>query len=195
VISVDPGVHCGWARWQCGVPVAVGHMTDPDAVDVWTFFREHRVESPDVLVVEGQWYRATTAHRDDTIPVAEVVRLVESNCALRNAELLRDVRRVAADRRKSVQRAAGKAAPFNAVMKLIESRCAWQHAAQIAGLEVHVVPARWVKSMCSGAPGERTTDRIRWVVERRWPESDWTEAERAAVLLGQFWIESQRGRG
>jgi hypothetical protein len=151
MISVDPGVHCGWARWQCGVPVAVGHMTDPDAVDVWTFFREHRVESPDVLVVEGQWFNHERAKR-------------------------------------------GEAAHFGAVAKLIESRCAWQHAAQIAGLEVHVVPARWVKSMCSGAPGERTTDRIKWVVERRWPESDWTEAERAAVLLGQFWIEQQRGR-
>jgi len=54
-----------------------------------------------------------------------------------------------------VMRRERGAAPWSDVAVIIESRCVWTAAAELAGASVEVAPAAmWIRAMTAGAPGE-----------------------------------------
>jgi hypothetical protein len=85
--------------------------------------------------------------------------------------------------------------PFQDVARLMELRCAWQHAAELAGATVEVVaPWRWIPAISSGAPGETTKQRIKWVVARLLPGLRLRADEFDAAGLGCWWVQGHGGK-
>lgn len=84
---------------------------------------------------------------------------------------------------------------FRTVQRLIENRCAWQHAARMAGAEVEVAsPGTWIPAVTKGLLGKSPDDRIRQRVRQEWPQLDATADEHPALLLGLWWAQKHRGR-
>jgi hypothetical protein len=82
---------------------------------------------------------------------------------------------------------------FGAVLRLIESRCAWHHAAELAGADVEVIdPGRWIPAVSRGAPGDTPAERVRWICDRRFPGVAGSNDEAAAIMLGAWWL-ARRG--
>lgn len=85
---------------------------------------------------------------------------------------------------------------FDRVASLVEVRCAWQHVLELLGASVEVVkPAIWVKAAAPKSSKEDTRPTAKRIKERTlelYPEEkDWTEDQRAAVLLGWWrWDKS-----
>ena len=82
-----------------------------------------------------------------------------------------------------------------AAIRLIERRCAWVDAAEIAGIQCDppVNPSSWIAAMTRGCPGRTSTERIEEACRRRWPSLDLTGDVAAAALLGAWWIERHGG--
>jgi len=88
-----------------------------------------------------------------------------------------------------------RASPWYDVIALVESRCRWQHAAELAGATVEVAaPGTWIPAMTRGAPGETSKARIRWVVERLLPGMKLGRDEWDAAGLGAWWVQRMGGR-
>lgn len=85
--------------------------------------------------------------------------------------------------------------PWNDVATLIEIRCRWQHAGEIArAAQVEVVaPGRWIPAMTKGAPGGTSKDRIRWTVSQLLPTVPLAGDEYDAAGLGAWWVREQGG--
>lgn len=82
------------------------------------------------------------------------------------------------------------AAPWPDVVVIVESRCAWEYAAELAGASVEVVPpATWIRAMTAGIDGADSDARIKAAARARWPQLELEADEHAAVLLGTWWTQ------
>lgn len=84
---------------------------------------------------------------------------------------------------------------FRAVQRLIETRCAWQGAARIAGADTELAPpGSWIPAMTRRLRGDTPDDRIRERVRLEWPALRPVADEHPALLLGLWWAQKHRGR-
>jgi hypothetical protein len=87
-----------------------------------------------------------------------------------------------------------KAAPWSAVVKLLEKRFRWQHAAEELDIPCEIVPpGTWIPALTKGLPGS-TKDGIKIVVEARFGRK-FRADEMDAVGLGLWWIQDLKARG
>lgn len=192
LLSVDPGDPSGWALWQSEADGwhlrLFGELPDPDAPTVTALLGRLLPDCRGChFVVEGQWYR-------DPEPVVRAIRRAEG----RGRKEMR-WRSPSSGQLLEVdleQRRGG--APWTAVEKVVESRVRWESACDLAGMTLHdpVAPGVWIRAMTKGHPERETHKRVRGVVMGRWGERfdrlGYDEA--AAILLGEWWVEEQRGR-
>jgi hypothetical protein len=83
--------------------------------------------------------------------------------------------------------------PWIDVSRLIESRCSWSCAALDAGAQVEVVqPGEWIVQATKGMPGETSKERIRAMARRWMPGLRLVADEHDALLLGIWWLRSER---
>lgn len=78
-------------------------------------------------------------------------------------------------------------ANYSRVVKIIESRCWYQAAAEINGFETFIIdPGKWIPVMTRGLSGNKTDDRIKLAAKMYHPETKLIADEYAAVLLGEY---------
>lgn len=84
------------------------------------------------------------------------------------------------------------ASTWQAVMKLVELRTRWQHAAEFYEIPYEIIhPGKWIPSLTRNIYGKDSKDRIRKALLLRYPESNFKKDELDAVALGVWWIEER----
>jgi len=191
ILAVDPGDPSGWALWESGPAgwalCSFGELDDPDAPTVTALLGALLVDCRGCrLVVEAQWYR-------DPEPRVRAIRRARGRG--KSARLWRSPSGRVFEVELEAKRGG---APWDAVAKVVASRVRWESACDLAGMDLGepVAPGRWIPAMTKGHPERETHKRVRGVVMGRWGErfSRLGYDEAAAILLGEYWIEEQRGR-
>jgi hypothetical protein len=166
--------------------VGLQHMlsVDPGATSAWVFWARSGA---------GVW-SPTRVDRGPAPDVREARRLLGALLPDWSAAALVVEDQFYIDHRVA-QRRGCQSSPWQDVARLIEARCRWQHAAELAGaglVEV-VTPGRWIPAMTRGAPGADSKARIAGVVERLLPGVPLRSDERDAALLGCWWVQERGG--
>ena len=167
LISIDPGARTGYAIWS------------RDQIDGITRFQNHN------LVSWGFCHLKKTKRSETPFFMA---RELLDDIGVTNGDTVIIENQWHIDAINRAKKGQGAAGNFASVKRLIEYRCALQHAAELLGGSVHLVdPGIWMRQLAGKMPQRKPGERVRALVGQALGVYTSLD-ESAAIGLGMWWI-------